>query len=54
MQIEFRETLRLYRQADALTPMCRLNAGRGFGGDLDLSGDGNYRATASKMSDNIG
>lgn len=46
MQIEFREVLRLYRYADPLLPSARLSEGKGFGhdGEVDVSGDGNWRA----------
>lgn len=46
MQIEFREVLRLYRYADPLNASGRLSEGRGFGhdGEVDVSGDGNWRA----------
>lgn len=53
MQIEIREVARLNRWEGSESPRARLSAGRGFGDDIDSCGEGNYRALAAKMSDNL-
>lgn len=50
MQIGMRQVALKERWADAPKPKARLSDGRGFGHELDVAGDGNFRAFPKQVS----